>query len=431
MKITTAAVTVINLTGLAAALSDLSSLARQGPSILKRWDYDVCSNDCNLAGAAMPDKDNFQLPLENNWSEQCPKIIIGSYDAPLATSRVCLDFVGSNIYFNVSSFPGYTTKSATVTWKLMGNMIDSAHWSTPPPTATLACTLSGVNDQLVCKLPFNDVLGLSSTTSIQDILAGMCPNGDREGLGFYLQFSGQVESIDTATPIKTVHTFAQEPVCTQRDSERRCTAWNPTYDYIAISYRCSKCNVTPCPTPTSTANTTPTTPPPTLKTCSFGTAFGYQNAVAGIQTSTTLDTQSGQGCNRWGWYETPTLAELQSGISGPLYVGAGGNDITKAIDVGIWVATANAAGRVTVTYLLNPPYALAEVHVDLDCLPIDKCAPGRYTYNAGNIPNLPTWSNPTPLQYPVCSGESRPYLIAHASINILTVTSTCPAPKAV
>ena len=44
-----------------------------------------------------------------------------------------------------------------------------------------------------------------------------------------------------------------------------------------------------------------------------------------------LDTQSGQGCNRWGWYETPTLAELQSGISGQLYVGGGGNDISKVV----------------------------------------------------------------------------------------------------
>jgi hypothetical protein len=149
-----------------------------------------------------------------------------------------------------------------------------------------------------------------------------------------------------------------------------------------------------------------------------------------VPKSYTLNTQSGQGCNRWGWYETPSLAELQGGISGPLYVGAGGNDISKAVDVGIWVATANALGRVTVTYLLNPPYALAEVHVDLDCLPIDKCAPGQYTYNAGAIPNLPTWSNPTPLVYPSCSGGSKAALIVHAAVNILTVTTTCPAPKA-
>lgn len=98
--------------------------------------------------------------------------------------------------------------------------------------------------------------------------------------------------------------------------------------------------------------------------------------------------------------------------------------------MGIWVATANAQGRVTVTYLLNPPYALAEVHVDLACLPVDKCAPGSYTYNAGAIPNLPTWSNPTPLVYPACSGGSKAGLIVHAAVNVLTVGGSCPPVKA-
>ena len=177
--------------------------------------------------------------------------------------------------------------------------------------------------------------------------------------------------------------------------------------------------------------TSTTSPPPSLKTCGFGTAFGYENPVAGVQKSIPLKTQSGSGCNRWGWHETPTVAELQGGISGPLYVGAGGNDVSQAIDAGIWVATANAQGRVTVTYLLNPPYTLAAVHVQLACLPINDCNQDQYTYNAGAIPNLPTWSNPTPLVYPTCSGGSRAYLIISASLNVLTVTKACPPPKAV
>jgi hypothetical protein len=152
--------------------------------------------------------------------------------------------------------------------------------------------------------------------------------------------------------------------------------------------------------------------------------------VQGIPKSTTLNTQSGQNCNRWGWYETPTLAELQSGTSGPLYVGAGGNDLTKDVNVGLWVATANVQGRTTVTYLLNPPYTLAEVHVDLVCLPLAKCTASQFSYNAGAIPNLPTWSNPTPLVYPTCTGGSKAALIVQAAVNVLTVVSTCPPPKA-
>jgi hypothetical protein len=106
---------------------------------------------------------------------------------------------------------------------------------------------------------------------------------------------------------------------------------------------------------------------------------------------------------------------LQGGISGPIYIGAGGNDVTTAIDVGIWVATANAQGRVTVTYLLNPPYSLAAVHVQLACLPVGNCNP----------------DHPTPLVYPTCSGGLKAYLIVNASINILTVTGACPPPKAI
>ncbi|KAK3896888.1 hypothetical protein C8A05DRAFT_48272 [Staphylotrichum tortipilum] len=148
-------------------------------------------------------------------------------------------------------------------------------------------------------------------------------------------------------------------------------------------------------------------------TCSFGTAFGFH-----LQNSTQLNTQSGNGCNRWGWYETPTLATLQAGgFSGPLLVGAGGNDISAAIDVGTWTATATLGGDVTVLYQLNfPPYSLADVHVDLVCTPLATCAPGQYTFNSGPLPNLPSYlTPPLALPYPNCSGGSEAALIVHAS----------------
>ena len=407
----------------------------------KRWDNSFCLNDCSLAGVAMPDQDTFQLPLENFWSEQCPPIVVGPYNAPLASSKVCFTFDGTSLNFAFAAFTDYTIKSAVVTWKVKGNLDTPGSWTSPPPVTNILCSSSS-GGVYKCSLPFSTILGVPGTTSTVDLLHGLCPNGDREALALYLQFSGLVEPVGGGPAIP----FVQQYPCASRASDRSCTSWNTGFPYIEAAYRCTNCNVTPCPPPstttttppptTSTTSTTTTTSsttssaPPTLKTCSFGTAFGYRNPVAGVPKSFTLDTQSGQGCNRWGWYETPTVAELQGGISGPLYVGVAGNDITKAIDVGIWVATANAQGRVTVTYLLNPPYALAEVHVNLVCLPLDKCTPSQYTYNAGAIPNLPTWSNPTPLVFPTCSGGSTAALIVHAAVNILTVTVTCPAPKA-
>ena len=153
-----------------------------------------------------------------------------------------------------------------------------------------------------------------------------------------------------------------------------------------MSYRCSECYVRcpACTTSTTTStnssesSTTTTSWTPTPTSCDYGTAFGYQDQ----SHSYTLDSQCllPQGCNRWGWYETPTAAELQAGISGMLYIGAGRNDLSKAVSVGSW-STIKVGRLVSVTYTVAPPYSLSEVHVDLDYLPMDKCAPGSYTFS--------------------------------------------------
>jgi hypothetical protein len=154
--------------------------------------------------------------------------------------------------------------------------------------------------------------------------------------------------------------------------------------------------------------------------------MGYQSAAESVQ----LNTQSGNGCNRWGWYETPILAELLGSVTGILYVGAGGNNLASAINVGTWIASATATGSVFVTYSLSPGYFIDEAHIDLACLPIDTCAPGQYTFNSGALPNLPSYTNPTGIQYPTCSGGAQVYLIIHGSINFLTTSTTCAPPVA-
>lgn len=453
MKLTTTA--LLAGAGLAsAAVPNVRPILGRTTSLLKRWEYDVCSNDCHLRDVPMPDKNTFGLPLEGYWSEQCPPLVVGAYDAPLSTSRACLDFQGTNLYFNFSSFPGYTLKSAVVTWKVKGVVGEPSTWTSPPPTTNILCDApSTPGGQYVCKLPFSTILGVPSSTSLLDLFAGMCPKTDREALIFYLQLSGLVAPVDGNGPDVP---FVQQYPCTSRTPDRQCTAWDTNYPYIEVAYRCSKCEVAACPPPPSSTSapppppssttppppppsssavssvspTTTTSAPPSIKTCGFGTAFGYLPPVGSTPRSTTLNTLSGQGCNRWGWYSSPSLAELQSGsVSGPLYVGAGGNDISKAVNVGTWTAVADILGKVTVTYLLSPGYALAEVHVNLKCVAdITKCAPGQYTYNSAAIPNLSTWST-TPLSYPSC-GAGKVGLIVHAAVNVLTTATTCEPPKA-
>jgi hypothetical protein len=386
--------------------------------LVKRTGYDLCDSDCKLAGLAYPDKHTIQLPLENNWSEQCPPIQVGPANDPIFTSRVCLDTVGSDIVFNFEPFAGYTYFNAAVQWKLKGNVLNPASWAGPPPPSNnLVCGPNPAGgDGYQCKLPFSDILGVSSASPIKDLLSGMCPNGDREGLVLYLQFSGSIRASSTdQIPLSAV--FANSPPCTARDSSGKCTSRDTTLQYIETAYRCSTCNRDACP---------PDVEPPVTTSCSFGTAFGYREPVGGVPKSFALNTQSGPGCNRWGWYSVPALSDLQASVRGPLYVGAGGNDISKAINVGTWTATANAGGGVFVEYEITPPYTLSEVHVNLACLPLTKCAPGQYPIKAEGLEDV-AWYSTRNIQYPACSGGLKPALIVHAAVNKLVQGTTCPA----
>ncbi|KAG7287657.1 hypothetical protein NEMBOFW57_007170 [Staphylotrichum longicolle] len=235
------------------------------------------------------------------------------------------------------------------------------------------------------------------------VLESKLCSGDKEGLGLYLAFSGTVLTPGFADEIS----FKQHYPCKTgaRDTNRQCTEWNTDYDYFSTSYCGTKCNVATCPLPTSSRG--------------FATAFGYQNAQRAARAAT-----------RWGWYEAPTLAELTTGISGLLSVGASLNDINKAINVGIWTAKSDTAGKVSVTYAMTPgsPYRISQVHVDLDCLPIGKCAPGSYTSEKDDLADVTVF---TPaLTYPACGAGSKAYLTVHAAVNVLTNSATCEPPKA-
>ncbi|KAK3900416.1 hypothetical protein C8A05DRAFT_35939, partial [Staphylotrichum tortipilum] len=207
------------LAGAGLALAAPGRVSSTSP-LLKRTGYDLCENDCTVAGLALPNKHTLQLVLENYWSEQCPPIYIGDPNAPTATSRVCLDFVGTNVQFSFEPFEGYSYGAANVGYKVMGNIANPGSWSAPPPPInSLACAPNGAG--MLCTLPFADLLGVASSTSVKDLLAGVCPNGDREALGIYLEFGGEISSA-TATPASAI--FSNSPPCTVHDSTGQCTA---------------------------------------------------------------------------------------------------------------------------------------------------------------------------------------------------------------
>lgn len=240
----------------------------------------------------------------------------------------------------------------------------------------------------------------------------MCPGGDTQAPSLYLNTAATMNGPSSAqVPAEGRLSCTDYP---------KCLALYP-FTYWELGYRCTKCATPP--------------PPPVTEYCSFGTAFGFS---ASNPTSKTLNSvlPPPNTCKRWGWYESPTTAQLTAGIGGPLYVGAGQNDISKAVAVGTWSATL-AGGKVSVTYSLTGSYSVAQVHVNLGCLPYQTCAPGQYTYvNEGftTSPAVTTFTTPG-LPLPTCSNGL--FLMIHASINTSTTvpaadanTFTCSAPVA-
>ncbi|KAK0667302.1 hypothetical protein QBC41DRAFT_228756 [Cercophora samala] len=360
--------------------------------LLKRTEYDVCQANCSLHGVPFPDKNTLQLPLEKYYSERCPEIFIGKYDHPKEKSTVCLDFTGRYLTFTFNPFPGYTTKSAKVTWGIKGNPLYPAGYKPPPPTNTVQCTPEN-DGTFLCKIPFNEIVHASSHADIKHLLEGMCPNGDREGFILYLQFSG---SVVVPGSHKLIH-FQQQFPCKPggRDKHNKCTSYDCDYDYFEITYRCSRCQVAPCKPP-----------------CDTTTAYGYQNPRA----SYDLDTQKGTDCNtNWGWYETPSIYDLRNGIRGDLYIQEKGKYYEK---IGTWAANLNTSSkRLDVKLKITPglKYLLEEVNIDFSCLPITNCNAEYFTYTKDGLGGIQEYDTHG-IYYPSCGRHSRVYLVISAEI---------------
>jgi hypothetical protein len=149
-------------------------------------------------------------------------------------------------------------------------------------------------------------------------------------------------------------------------------------------------------------NDVPPTPPPS-HVCDLGTAFGYNGNKA-----ITLNTLP--SAPRWGWYYKLTASEFP--LTGDLLVGAGGNNIAAATDVGDFSATL-AGGIINVSYSLASGYDLGEVHVYAKCTEPQSVAPGQYGYTQ-------SFPGPSDTQFTHAFNLGTcPYywLIFHAAIN--------------
>jgi hypothetical protein len=114
------------------------------------------------------------------------------------------------------------------------------------------------------------------------------------------------------------------------------------------------------------------TPPPPPSTCS-GTAYGY---VSGISTTFI---SLGIGKN-WGW-----VIKGSPPINGTLYMGAGGNSISKATIVGNFTI-AHTGSNLVVTYTTTAGYSLSATHFYYNTTYPSSIAPGQFGNTHDGLP---------------------------------------------
>jgi hypothetical protein len=138
-------------------------------------------------------------------------------------------------------------------------------------------------------------------------------------------------------------------------------------------------------------------PPPPSQTCS-GTAYGY----APGQSNTFISLSIGKN---WGW-----VINGNTPISGTLYLGAGGNNITKATAVGTF-SIVQSGSKLAVTYKTFAPWYLSSTHFYYGTTYPSKIAPGQFGHTDSLQPGVTTDS------FAVTYDASKTTYIVHAAIS--------------
>jgi hypothetical protein len=162
----------------------------------------------------------------------------------------------------------------------------------------------------------------------------------------------------------------------------------------------------------------PPPPPPQDHWCDIGTAFGYKAGAPNFNGNPVGPALGPTTCKRWGWYFYAPASTLTAsgGLTGTLVVGAGGNNVTKGIEVGTFTATLSGTS-LTVRYSLYNGFDLSEVHFYASCSQPGSCAPGSYTYPGSTVLDLSGTTDASFQQTITVSSCSYYYLIFHAKVN--------------
>jgi hypothetical protein len=120
--------------------------------------------------------------------------------------------------------------------------------------------------------------------------------------------------------------------------------------------------------------------------------------------------------NRWGWainLTAPTTPGYP--VIYNIYAGAGLNDINKGVLVGTLAVTWDGA-HVGVTYSMNSPYMIEEVHIYARDTPPTTIAPGQYGYIDSYDPN--GVSSVGPISFNVADSGRGIWIVCHAVVEV-------------
>ena len=133
-------------------------------------------------------------------------------------------------------------------------------------------------------------------------------------------------------------------------------------------------------------------------------------------------------CNRWGWYIGTYRSEVPYGISGPLYVPRGGNDINAALEVGAWwmnPSPTSANNSTQIKLVVQANYRISRVYTYLS-FGFASCQPNGTWYRSGS--NLDISNFHGPLSDWIGAQTAEQPLVIYAELDLLTTAAACASP---
>ncbi|KLU91851.1 hypothetical protein MAPG_10800 [Magnaporthiopsis poae ATCC 64411] len=330
--------------------------------IQPRWTYDMCNN-CSLYNVPAPDKNTFNVGPIGNWrADRDYDLCLGGASTCTTKSKVMLDFNGLNLYLNFAKWPTGYEYVGAGVFLAPMGVGFGPSYQPAPTDVTPQHTCTLNPDQTATCIVPFSTLTGVSSNDPSVLFAAMCPLGSRQALDFYIAFSGQVK-----TPSGAVQPFTQAYPCNSYVSGQ-CTSYCTTCDYAEMSYRCTKCYV-PCPS--SSTTTTSSTSTTTTTSSTSSTSTSTTETTTSSTTSTTSSTSTST---------TSTTTSTTSSTT---------TSSTTTTSSSTTTTSSTTTGSLTAS-------------------------------------GVPVYANPTPIQYPVCSGGSQAYLIIHGAV-LVTQTGACGA----